>query len=219
MTLTHNKRPLLICALATFLGKPTLANNEDDIARCARISTVGDRIVCLESALRLAPNRAIISPGAAETLVPEPLMADPAEPVQDAVIDIASAVVANVPQTAGSVDVVDTREDLPEVTMATSDAMAQELGTEQVATSGNKGRSLDRIYTTIVAFDTVGSGKLRFWLDNGQVWRQIGDDDQNIHRKIRNSENIPVEMWQSRTGGYRMRILPIDRIVRIKRLK
>ena len=52
MPISQNKNHIygalfvLVCAL------PADADNEDAIARCARIATVGDRILCLEDALR-----------------------------------------------------------------------------------------------------------------------------------------------------------------------
>lgn len=221
VTPTRIPHPLLVCALAIFMGKPVLANNEDEIARCARIPTVGDRIICLEDALRNASNLAPITDNVAKTPVPEPAEASPAdifespEPVQDSVVVAESVVVAVASTTTKPVPAVSP----PEATVADRPAPQTELGAEQVASSENKNPDENRIFASVVAFDVVGSGKLRFKLDNGQIWRQTGDDDRNIRRKLRNAENIPVEMWQSRTGGYRMRFLTIDRVVRVKRLK
>ena len=162
-----------------------------------------------------------ITDNVAKTPVPEPAEASPAdifespEPVQDSVVVAESVVVAVASTTTKPVPAVSP----PEATVADRPAPQTELGAEQVASSENKNPDENRIFASVVAFDVVGSGKLRFKLDNGQIWRQTGDDDRNIRRKLRNAENIPVEMWQSRTGGYRMRFLTIDRVVRVKRLK
>ncbi len=43
---TYGALIVLVCAL------PAHADKEDAIASCARIATVGDRILCLEDALR-----------------------------------------------------------------------------------------------------------------------------------------------------------------------
>lgn len=51
---------VLVCALSANAG------NEDAIARCARIATVGDRILCLEDALRQSSNAAAESDPAAD---------------------------------------------------------------------------------------------------------------------------------------------------------
>ena len=47
------------------------------------------------------------------------------------------------------------------------------------------------------------SGGTLFRLDNGQVWRQAASD--NYHTKTR--ENVPVVIYKSASGYYRLRIL------------
>ena len=51
---------VLVCAL------PAHAGNEDAIASCARIATVGDRILCLEDALRQSSSETTESDSAAD---------------------------------------------------------------------------------------------------------------------------------------------------------
>jgi len=218
MPVTRIQRTLLCCAMAGILSEPALANNEDVIARCAAIAVVGDRILCLEDALRQAPP----APETMPEVVAAPVASPPevVSPVTVGVVDVVSdAVTATAPPVVESVE----REVASDVQHADKVAATiiepKELGAEQVSPGEDVGRNADRISARIVSFDVVGVGSLRFWLDNGQVWRQIGNDDQNIRRKIRKMEDIPVEMWQSRTGGYRMRIVSIDRTVRVKRLK
>ena len=221
MPVTRTQRTLLFCAIATVLSNPALANNEDIIARCATIATVGDRILCLEDALRQAPRAAKEIPTGADAVAPSP--PDAVAAAADAAVEIASGaaveVTTAVPQLVESVESEISGDKRREENVASAATVPIELGAEQIAPGENVGKNTDRIVAKIVSFDVVGVGSLRFWLDNGQVWRQIGDDDQNIRRKIRNAENISVEMWKSRTGGYRMRILSIDRTVRVKRLK
>ncbi len=53
---------VLVCAL------PAYAGNEDAIASCARIATVGDRILCLEDALRQSSSGTAESDSAADEL-------------------------------------------------------------------------------------------------------------------------------------------------------
>lgn len=221
MPVTRTQRTLLFCAIATVLSDPALANNEDVIARCTTIAAVGDRILCLEDALRQAPRAPKEIPAVAETPAPSP--PDPVTAATDAAVEIASGaaieVTTAVSQVVESIESEIVDDEQREESVASTATEPKELGAEQVAPGENVGRHADRISAKIISFDVVGVGSLRFWLDNGQVWRQVGDDDQNIRRKIRNAENIPVEMWKSRTGGYRMRILSIDRTVRVKRLK
>jgi len=221
MLVNRTQRTLLFCALATVLGKPALANNEDVIARCATIAAVGNRVLCLENALRQASSIAETIPLGAET--PSPVPAEPETPAAAASVETESVATASVAATAPRV----TERVKPEIVtkvqqeanIGVTDDGSQELGVEQVTPKEKMGGKADRVLAKISSFDIVGAGSLRFQLDNGQIWRQIGDDDQNIRRRIRNAENIPVEMWKTRTGGYRMRILTIGRTVRVKRLK
>lgn len=220
MPVTRTQRTLLFCAITSILSEPVLANNEDIIARCATIATVGDRIVCLEDALRHAPQAAEALPAVTEAPAPSPT-----KPVTaaNATVEITSGATVEVataaPQVVESIGSEIAADKQRKESVASTATVPKELGAEQVAPGEDVGRNADRISARIVSFDVIGVGSLRFWLDNGQVWRQIGDDDQNIRRKIRKMEDIPVEMWKSRTGGYRMRIVSIDRTVRVKRLK
>ena len=59
-------------------------------------------------------------------------------------------------------------------------------------------------------FTSVLQGKFRGWegntsffLDNGQVWRQSGDD--RFYPKT--AENVPVVVYKSKSGYYRLQIL------------
>jgi len=52
----HGALLLILC------GMPALADNEDIIAMCARIATVGDRILCLENALRQSSQEMVETP-------------------------------------------------------------------------------------------------------------------------------------------------------------
>ena len=77
----------------------------------------------------------------------------------------------------------------------------------------------ERIDAVIIDHELVLSGRLRLTLDNGQVWQQTTDDDRNTARYLRGEENVAVEMWKGRSGGYRMYLVPFDRTLRVKRLK
>jgi hypothetical protein len=76
-----------------------------------------------------------------------------------------------------------------------------------------------RVTVQVVAFDFVGRNKLRVRLVNGQVWRQIDADRGDFQAMLRNQEGFEVELWQTGLGGYRMRILPTSKTVRVQRLK
>ena len=52
MPVLPNKYYLFGSVFALVLCTPVAADNEEAIARCAKIASVGDRILCLENALR-----------------------------------------------------------------------------------------------------------------------------------------------------------------------
>lgn len=181
------------------------SETEDIIAECARIASTGDRILCLESALRqLAPAAEGEAVAALPDLAPERAAAAVAETT------------ATMPATAGKKGSVEASAPAP---VASAGEEAPELGAEQVARQNDVEEETVRVSARIVDHELVGTGRLRLTLDNGQVWIQTGDDDDRIARKIRGETDIPVEMWQSRSGGYRMHLPGIDRTMRVRRLQ
>ena len=183
---------------------------EDVIAECARIPSTGDRILCLEDALRQqsAASETAVTPDVdVEMQVAEEVSS---EPVTAAVATVSAAD----PVSSGNESVTE------EEAAATVQVAPQvELGAEQVARQNDVEEEQVRISAAIVEHALVGTGRLRLTLDNGQVWQQTGDDDDRIARRIRGQENIAVEMWQSRSGGYRMHLLEADRILRVRRIR
>jgi len=178
-----------LCLAGLFMAMPILASDADDtIAACARLASTGDRILCLEDALR--------SLDSTEATDSE----NPAEEMSAAIPEIEYEVLVAADAVAES-------------------APPAELGAEQVARQNDVEEEQVRINAKIVDHTLVGTGRLRLTLDNGQVWQQTGDDDDRIARKIRGQTDIDVEMWQSRSGGYRMLLVDIDRTLRVRRLE
>ena len=220
----------------------TAQSNEDAISRCASIASVEDRIDCLEEALRQPTDR-----GAQEDTAPHEVVEavpevddevlhataeEPAEPPvveADDMLSVAAEeipkeiVVAPIVQSGSIASAVAPAEsgevaaDEPAAESPTEESAAPELGAEQLTERATPKNT--RIQATVVDFELVGTGRLRFTLDNGQVWQQTGDDDAGINRKLRHYETVPAEMWQARSGGYRIYLTPIDRTVRVRRLK
>ena len=58
MPVSQNKNRIYGALFILVCGLPAHADNEDAIVRCARIATVGDRILCLEDALRQTSSEA-----------------------------------------------------------------------------------------------------------------------------------------------------------------
>ena len=212
------------CILVSALimsASATAADTEEAIAQCARIASVVDRILCLENALRRASgdsNRDSDTDGVSPL---EAITVEPASGAADlAVADTKSEVTTEVRDVEEPARQEVAPEISPAVSLSSTASPANELGAEQVAKRNDSNDpTAIRVNANIVAFDVVGTGRLRFRLDNDQIWQQIGDDNMNLTRKLRGADIIPVEMWRSRWGGYRMRIKSIDRIVRVKRLK
>lgn len=203
-----------ICVLAAVLasGVPAHAEvPEEAISRCARIATVGDRILCLETALR---QYADVDPEIAVDSEPEIATEAQAE----------AALTARKP-TPESTPAVSASPDTPAPTAEpgpTSEPAAStvELGVEQIAGRNSVGtREAERVNASIVDHELVGYGRLRLTLNNGQVWQQTTDDDRNTARFLTGEDAVPVEMWQSRSGGYRMHLIPFNRTLRVRRLK
>jgi hypothetical protein len=108
----------------------------------------------------------------------------------------------------------------PETHSANEDEAAAGLGQEQVeARNRSKSEAPVTLRATVVDFDFVGYQRLRVQLDNGQVWRQIDGDRTSVERGLRNETSFDVEMWETSLGGYRMRILPLERTIRVERLE
>lgn len=208
------------CAtLCTFAlsAAASAADPEAQIAACARIASVGDRILCLENALREASGVAIPRPPAnADRKAADPTVVSEANEKPPVPADMATNAPAAA-STMASLTLVNETGNAADVTAA---RMPEDLGAEQVANKGSAADQVEvRVNANIKRVDLVGTGRIRFTLDNGQIWQQTGDDDDRIYQRIRGEAATPVEMWQSRSGGYRMHVPSIDRTVRVRRLK
>lgn len=214
-------KPSHVLGLAILLPVPAFAAAEPDdaIAACARLSSTGDRILCLEDALRrLSPAAAAASVPETgnETLATESTARSPVTKIDTAT----AAAVLTTDSMAGDNTAIANLPTTPETPSATQPADPEpELGTEQIARLNGVEEEQVRISASIVEHTLVGTGRLRLTLDNGQVWQQTGDDDDRVARRIRGDADIAVEMWQSRSGGYRMHLLEVDRTLRVRRVR
>lgn len=87
-------------ALLVFLfGLPAQADNEEAIARCARIATVGDRILCLENALRQSSLESAETPAAEVAPVHETPVATIEAAGETPAVDIGTTIDAAAVQT------------------------------------------------------------------------------------------------------------------------
>jgi hypothetical protein len=214
----RNKR-ILREFLAAGLLSATAASaveSEQMIAECAILSD-NQRIACLENAIRRltgdAPAVMAESGEDWKTVTPreEPPAPPPPAATPDADESSSGTSAVTVPAE------VETATDPVPPPRRQQENVA--LGEEQVARRNDEEEESVRVSARILEHGLVGTGRLRFTLDNGQIWQQTGDDDDRIARRIRNSTDIAVEMWQSRSGGYRMHLVEINRTLRVRRIR
>lgn len=207
------------------------AENEDEIARCARISSLEDRILCLEEALRqpyTEDESASAAPVADERAMPsESLPAEtkesgnvgirPAAPTakEDS---IAMAPGPEVPQKSTPPEIV--AEAGTETTAAgiTSDAQhadqsaARGINEFGLSQSQRNPDSLDSINVRVVSIENDPYGKLIFVTESGQVWHQI-DRSTPRYRQM----PFEAEIRQGAVGSFFIKPLSGGVAVRVKR--
>ncbi len=193
--------------------------SEEAIARCARIASVGERILCLENALREEAGEAA-EPAvteeqaqAAEAAVAE-LPAQEPEPVIESQTQTAaaseSAPAEPVSEAASAVDVTPQAAD------------AADIGAEQVeARTMSREERIAALESAsglrVASYRMVPYERLVVELENGQVWRQIKGDVQRIRVDL--ERNQTVDISESRLGGYELRLNQIRRTIRVQRIK
>ena len=69
----------------------------------------------------------------------------------------------------------------------------------------------------VAEFEYVGYRKLQVRLENGQIWRQIKGDVQEI--RISTDRNPTVDITESSLGGYKLRLNEIKRTIRVQRIR
>ena len=220
MPTKHNRNygAKLLCLTLACITPAVLAANEDAIARCARIPSVGDRILCLEDALR----QASAADESEQARVPD------SEPASD-VVGAAPADEDNVSGVTGAVTgaaAIDAPEPItaskPVQGATVGPAPEASIGEEQVSARGmtedDKRAALESAENLrVVRYSTVPYRRLVIELDNGQVWRQIKGDVQEIRVDLR--RNQTVDITESRLGGYQMRLNEMRRTLRVERVR
>lgn len=203
--------PVLAATVALLLDPLAAAAGEDVIERCRDIGSDADRIACLEAAIRTGQTSSV--DGEAETPTP-------ALPRRAGEGGTAGAAAESELADAPGADRPDEQAATTSVAAAAEDVAA--LGAEQVA-ARNRTREnmeeglLEASDLEVEKFETVGYRKLQVHLKNGQVWRQIRGDTQQI--RIDLERNPTVTISESSLGGYRMRLDGIRRIVRVQRIR
>jgi len=212
----------------------------DIVERCQDIEDADARIACLEAAVlglagdASAADEAVNSaapaevPSASERAVETSSAPDQAAEAPTVIEPPGQTSVPVVP--AGLDEVAEGRPDEPTSPKAIVPGEPDSgptgnvtgIGAEQVE-SANRTReehleSLAEAYGLgVERFETVGYRQLQIYLDNGQIWRQIRGDWQEI--RVTTERNPVVDIVESSIGGYRMHLTGIDRIIRVRRVR
>ena len=180
-----------LCVLATILATSapaTAEEGENVITRCAQIASVGDRILCLEDALRPAAG----DPGENEI----PIAVEPVAPDNTATIDDTG------------VETIDGEAQVTSDVVATAD----KTETEQFGPgkTPKKPDSPTSVEVTVVAVSESAYGKLVFTTGSGQVWQQT-DHGSPRYRQIPFEATLRKgasgsHFIQPQTGGVAVRV-------------
>lgn len=93
------------------------------------------------------------------------------------------------------------------------------LGAEQVSARERTSRdaSVERMRARITDHRIVGYRTLQVGLDNGQIWRQLSADTQRL--TLPDDRELTAEVWETRFGGYQLRIKELRRTIRVERVR
>lgn len=172
------------------------AGAAEAIKRCAANPEKDRRIACLEHELRLLAGDEASPAGVPPAPVPAP--------AASAAIEVEEAA----PQPAQPKKPEERRSG------------GGDLGAEQVERrSASRSSDDPAVAATVVAIDEVGYRRLVVELDNGQIWRQTNGDRADVIRDLKNEKGFDVQLRRTGLGGYRMYIAPLDRTIRVERLK
>ena len=207
---------ILVGVLVAVAVRADVADNEKVIAQCATHAAKDERIACLERGLRRIAGDVGRSAADPAGLPVPPSEDDPVKAADDARSQAAVPVEVSPPGAAAPAAP-------PAAVTRADDGEAvgkNELGSEQLARHNETGPDAERPVTaTVVAFNVVGYRKLLLELDNGQIWRQTNGDRADVTWDLRDERNFAVELRRSGLGGYRMYIAPIDRTIRVERVR
>ncbi|NNL50119.1 MAG: hypothetical protein HKO73_04830 [Woeseiaceae bacterium] len=92
------------------------------------------------------------------------------------------------------------------------------LGAEQIRNRDGTAAKLANVKGLEVArYDHVPYKRLQVYLKNGQIWRQIKGDTQEVNATLRKNQTVDIE--ESTLGGYKLRLNEMRRTIRVRRVK
>jgi hypothetical protein len=228
MAIIGSKGVLLSAVTAAALcGAAFPASGQDAvIAACQALPTETERFDCLADALRLASGQATLSADDVAAAIQAPAAAEPsAQPsaasptVVPAVAAPAAPAVASESRRSGlRLPFFGGGSDDEPARVSSTSIAATGLGAEQVAVREGGGRPAPTVMAAaVVSSDVVGYKQLQVELDNGQVWRQAQAEEP--WDDILDDAPEQVEIWATRFGGYRMRLVGQDRTMLVERVR
>ena len=195
--------------------------DESAIERCREAASSDARIACLEAALSGADETPDGKGADQQSAMAAPARAltTPETTEDDVVATVESAAVLStssdtMPATSQPVPV-------PEVAaepVPLSSQTGQALGAEQLRTRAEAEAELAFESSLAVAgYTHFPYMRLEVRLANGQVWRQIKGDTQEIRATLRKNQTVDIE--ESSLGGYKLRLNEMRRTIRVRRIK
>jgi hypothetical protein len=223
MPAKHNKNygAVLLPLLILWPALTAQAENEEVIARCAKIPSVGDRILCLEDALRgsaQAGETALDADAVAEeNPTPDSAVAAAAVVVTVKNVDVAEEVTiaAGQSEPPDIAPAPQADETLPAAVDAVSAADALEAQQFGLSETQKNPEPLDSINVVVVSVDNNAYGKLIFTTERGQVWRQTDQRRPPRYRQM----PFDAEIRQGAAGSFFIKPLSGGASVRVTRSK
>lgn len=202
--------------LVLLAGAIVYADGEDEIARCARIPSVGDRIICLEDALRRAddarapmPEDTLRRPDDARASKPEDTLRRP----DDAHASMPEGTPGD-SATASASDTDSPDEAEQAAAKGPADGAPRARGTAKLGLdeSREQAEQQESIRVTVVAIEKSAYRKPRYITGDGQVWQQI---DQRTPRYP--DVPFPAEIRGAAAGSFFLQPLSSGVAVRVQR--
>jgi hypothetical protein len=102
------------------------------------------------------------------------------------------------------------------------EAVAVGIGADQVITRNEtREESIERLEVArglvVASYDKVPYERMQVTLENGQVWRQIKGDTQQIRVDLK--RNQTVDITESSLSGYKLRLNEMRRMIRVERVR
>jgi hypothetical protein len=193
---------VLSSAIGFALFSATVTADDDAIERCRLQQDPAARIACLEAALGGGDAG---SRTTAESPPATPEESPPTPPAENARATAEESPPAQRPPA------------VPKAAPAPP-AAATSIGAEQIKTRAEAEAELAYVSNLEVErYDHFPHMRLEVYLKNGQVWRQINGDTQEVRADLRKNQTVDIE--ESSLGGYKMRLNEMRRTIRVRRVR